>query len=261
MRNLTVHLVQANLVWEDVSANLQHLEELIKTIPVDAGIVVLPEMFATGFTMQPEKFAQSMDGEAVQWMQRMSAGRAVCGSLSVQENGRYYNRFIWVENGELKHFYDKRHLFSHGDEPNQYTQGYAHAQIEYMDWKIMPLICYDLRFPVWCRNTAGAHLQLFVANWPTVRILAWEKLLQARAIENQCYVAGANRVGADGNGIEHNGNSMVCSPKGDILLKETGFETIITHELNADELLQFRNQFPVLKDADHFIIDHEIPGY
>ncbi len=253
MRNLKIHLIQAHLAWQDSDANLKHFEALISPIEKD-GIVVLPEMFATGFTMQPEVYAQSMDGEAVQWMKKHSKNRVVCGSLSTHEKGKFYNRFIWVENGEIKYTYDKRHLFSHGSENEHYSPGNKQICIEYQGWKIQPFVCYDLRFPVWCRNTDEAHLMLFVANWPTVRISVWEKLLQARAIENQCFVAGVNRLGADGSGIEHNGNSMFVDAKGTVLGKQIDIEMVITKELNFESLLEFRNEFPVLFDRDNFNI-------
>lgn len=251
MQPLKLRLVQPDLVWEDSEANLRHLTGFIDN--PDAGeVVVLPEMFATGFTMQPEKFAQDMDGQAVKWMKRHSAGRVICGSLSIAEDGRYVNRFIWCENGEIAYVYDKHHLFSHGAEPAHYSAGSARVLVNYLGWKIIPFVCYDLRFPVWCRNTEEAHLMIFTANWPEVRIAAWQKLLQARAIENQCWVAGVNRVGDDGNGITHNGSTMLCDPKGEVLLQKTDTEAAVHVTLKPAELMKFREQFPVLKDRDQF---------
>jgi predicted amidohydrolase len=251
MQPLKLRLVQCDLVWEDSEANLRHLTSFIDR-PEAGELVVLPEMFATGFTMQPEKFAQTMDGPAVKWLKRHSKNRVICGSLSIEENGHYYNRFIWCEEGEVKAMYDKHHLFSHGAEPQHYTAGQSQTLIEYRGWKIKPFVCYDLRFPVWCRNVEEAHLMLFCANWPELRILAWEKLLQARAIENQCWVAGVNRVGDDGNNIPHSGSTMLCNPLGEILHHRSHTECSIKCELEPEELLSLRKQFPVLKDRDGF---------
>ena len=254
MQSLKLRLVQCDLAWEDSEANLRHLTSFIDR-PELGEVVVLPEMFATGFTMQPEKFAQNMEGPAVKWLKRHSKGRVICGSLSIEENGHFYNRFIWCENGEVKATYDKHHLFSHGEEPQHYTAGNAQILIEYEGWKIKPFICYDLRFPVWCRNVEEADLMIFCANWPEVRVAAWEKLLQARAIENQCWVAGVNRVGDDGNNIPHNGSTMLCSPLGELLQHRTQTECAVKCELNPDDLLSLRNQFPVLKDRDGFALN------
>ena len=251
MQYLNILAVQADLLWENAEGNLRHLDHLLADRN-DIDVIVLPEMFATGFTMKPEKQAQTMQGEAVQWMCRQSAGRAVCGSLSIEDQGQYYNRFIWAEHGEVKYTYDKRHLFGYGNEPKHYTAGEQLLIFEYKGWKIQPFVCYDLRFPVWCRNTTGVDLQIYVANWPQVRIAAWEKLLQARAIENQCYVIGVNRVGEDGNGIYHNGNSLLCSARGDVMWKSEQEEAAVVLKLDKGPLLDFRAQFPVLNDRDGF---------
>ncbi|MBS3914254.1 MAG: amidohydrolase [Bacteroidetes bacterium] len=253
MQHLKLYLVQANLTWENSTENLRHLGHLISGIPENS-LIILPEMFATGFTMKPEKYAQKMDGEAVKWMCENSTNKAICGSLSISENNSYFNRFLWAENGEIKAGYDKRHLFTHGSEMKHYTAGTVKITVEYQGWKILPFVCYDLRFPAWCRNTEQAELMLFVANWPQVRIKAWEKLLQARAIENQCFVVGVNRVGEDGNGIYHNGSSMVCDAWGEILVNKHDNEEVIHMELNPEKLMEFRRNFPVLEDADRFEI-------
>lgn len=251
MQPLKIRLVQTDLFWEDSEANLRYLTGPIDKA-VEGEVVILPEMFATGFTMQPEKYAQTMDGPAVKWMKRHSRNRVLCGSLSIEENGKYYNRFIWCENGEVKYTYDKHHLFSHGAEPQHYTAGNKRVLIDYLGWKIMPFVCYDLRFPVWCRNTDEVHLMIFTANWPEVRIQAWEKLLQARAIENQCYVAAVNRIGDDGNGIAHNGSTMLINPRGEVMEKRNDTEIALHCELDGESLLEFRKQFPVLDDRDMF---------
>lgn len=251
MQPLSVYLVQADLVWENAEENIRHLDHLLQGIP-DGALVLLPEMFATGFSMNPARVAQDSNGPAIDWLKRISAGKAVCGSLSFKENGKYYNRLIWAENGEVRAVYDKKHLFSYGKEQRFYESGTERICVDYRGWKILPFVCYDLRFPVWCRNTEEAELMLFVANWPQVRIKAWEKLLQARAIENQCYVAGVNRVGEDGNGVYHNGSSMVCDARGEILAHKTDEEAVICIDLDPNSLMEFRQSFPVLKDRDGF---------
>lgn len=254
MQNLTIIPVQFDMNWENSVENILYLDGLVPEKRAEGEVVVLPEMFNTGFTMRPEKFAETMDGEAVRWMKKKSMGRAVCGSISIEENGNYYNRFLWVENGDVKAIYDKRHLFSFGNEGKFYKPGNSRTVIEYAGWKIQPFICYDLRFPVWCRNDVEADLQIYVANWPQVRIFAWEKLLQARAIENQCYVVGVNRIGEDGNGNYHNGSSMVCDFSGESLFHKKNEEFAGSIALDQEMLRKVRMQFPVLKDADGFEI-------
>ncbi|MCC7297482.1 MAG: nitrilase family protein [Bacteroidia bacterium] len=253
MQHLNILAVQANLIWENPGANLRHLEHFIHSKP-EADLVVLPEMFATGFTMKPELCAENMDGESVQWLKKMSVGKAICGSLAIRENDQYFNRFLWAEDGAVKWQYDKRHLFSYGNEPRHYQPGTQKIIVEYKGWKIQPLVCYDLRFPVWCRNTEQAELCIFVANWPQVRIGAWQKLLQARAIENQCFVLGVNRVGEDGNNVYHNGSSMLCDFRGDVVWKNEDDEVAYLFQLAPSALMEFRRQFPVLEDMDGFEI-------
>ncbi|MBL7811227.1 MAG: nitrilase family protein [Bacteroidetes bacterium] len=251
MQNLKIKLVQADLVWENHLANLQHLTTLVGK-PVKGEVVILPEMFSSGFSMRPEIIAESMDGPSVQWMVAQSRNRVICGSLSIKENDRFYNRFIWCEKGEVKYIYNKRHLFSYSGENQFYTAGDEKVFISYLGWKIAPFICYDLRFPVWCRNTEKADLMLFVANWPERRIQAWDTLLPARAVENQCYVAGVNRVGKDGNQLWHCGHSSVYDFTGNrhcLLEKE---EQVYETELDYEVLDEFRSRFPFLSDADEF---------
>lgn len=253
MQPLTLHLIQADLAWENETENIRHLTRLAESTTADS-IVILPEMFATGFTMKPENFATTMGGKAVQWMLSLSVDRVVCGSLAVEEGGKFYNRFIWAQNGEIKGVYDKRHLFGHGNEHRHYTSGSRKLQMEYRGWKIAPYICYDLRFPVWSRNNNKTDLMIFVANWPQVRIKAWKRLLQARAIENQCFVAAVNRVGEDGKGIFHDGQSAIADPWGEWIKPPSDGEQVITSVLNPEILIEFRNQFPVLDDQDEFRI-------
>lgn len=254
MSNLNILAVQPDLVWENSTQNLRHLDHLLEGHD-GADLMVLPEMFATGFTMRPELHAQSMKGEAVSWMLEVSKSRAVCGSLAIKDGDNYYNRFIWAEDGKIRAHYDKKHLFSFGNEPKHYTPGNQRIVLNYKGVNVLPFVCYDLRFPVWCRNVEKADIMLFVANWPQVRIHAWDTLLQARAIENQCYVLGVNRVGEDGNNVYHNGNSACIGFKGDVLWKSENAEAAKLLQLDIQILNDYRSQFPVLADMDSFQIE------
>jgi predicted amidohydrolase len=258
MNDLKVTLVQSKLYWEDRSKNLRHFTGLLRNIKKGStDIVILPEMFATGFSMNSEKLAESMEGESINWMQRMASEKntVITGSLIIKEGEDYFNRLIWMTpEGSLRH-YDKRHLFRMAKEDRHYTAGCQKLIVEYKGWRICPMICYDLRFPVWCRNTSSQRydLLLFVANWPVKRIMAWKQLLMARAIENQCYVAGVNRIGKDGNGVTYNGHSALIDPAG----KKTsqipaGVQSVATIKLSAHELEKTRRALPFLNDADEF---------
>jgi omega-amidase len=279
MSTLTITGIQTTLHWENKAANLQKLEEKINSIKEKTEIVILPEMFSTGFSMQPEKLAEAMDGETVQWMKRIAAGKKIIltGSLIIQEadqtetvRPRYYNRLVWMlPNGQYG-YYDKRHLFAYAGEDKHYTAGTKRLIASVKGWKINLLVCYDLRFPVWARQTpplsTGGEKQgvrydvlIYVANWPEKRIHAWKTLLQARAIENQCYVVGVNRVGDDGAGIHYTGNSMVVDPMGEVLYQKKDEEDIFTVTLDKDHLNAVRKTFPFWKDADGFIIAHSSP--
>jgi predicted amidohydrolase len=223
----------------------------------DAGpdeLIVLPEMFATGFSMRPEKIAQSMNGEIVSWMKENSRDKLICGTVAISEDGCFYNRFIACANGEIIAIYDKRHLFSYAGEDKHYTPGQSLTHFEYMGWNIKPLVCYDLRFPVWCRNVEKADLMLFCANWPEARIKAWDTLLTARAIENQCYVLGVNRVGADGNSKQYNGHTQLIDMLGQNLFVHEHAETTELVMLEKEKIHSHRNEFPFLTDADQFEI-------
>ena len=268
MSILTISGIQTNLHWEDKKANLQMLEEKISSISQQTEIIVLPEMFSTGFSMQPEKLAEPMDGETVQWMKRVSAARRVIltGSIIIQENGHYFNRLVWMlPNGQVG-CYDKRHLFAYGNEDEHYSAGTKRFIASVKGWKINLQVCYDLRFPVWSRQTPGLRTErgqggeaeydvlIYVANWPERRSHAWKILLQARAIENQCYVVGVNRVGEDGNEVYHSGESMVVDPLGDVLYHKKDQEDIFTVSLDKSHLDTVRSKFPFWRDADRFRI-------
>ena len=270
MSTLTCTLIQTKLFWQNAEANRNMLEEKINLIKEKTEIVILPEMFATGFSMQPEKFAETMDGETVAWMRKIASNKKIIltGSLMIKAPSPlekagdevFYNRLIWMlPNGNCG-CYDKRHLFAYGDEHNHYTAGEKRCIASVKGWKINLQVCYDLRFPVWVRqqfndeNNFEYDVLIYVANWPERRSLAWKTLLQARAIENQCYVIGVNRVGNDGNNIYHAGDSMVVDPMGEILYHKKDEEDIFTIELNKECLEEVRKKFPFWKDADKFII-------
>ncbi|HEV7622032.1 MAG TPA: amidohydrolase [Flavisolibacter sp.] len=260
MPDLNISLVQTHLHWEDKEANLKVLEQKINKIEAPAQVVVLPEMFPTGFSMKPELFAEKMDGRVMQWMKKIAAEKKIIltGSVIIEEEGKYFNRLIWMlPNGQCGH-YDKRHLFAYGDEHLHYTPGNKRMIASVNGWKINLLVCYDLRFPVWSRQQLNEKKEfeydvlIYVANWPERRNTAWKSLLQARAIENQAYVIGVNRVGIDGNNINHSGDSMAIGPLGEILYHNENREECFTIALNKEHLLQTREKFPFYKDADEF---------
>jgi omega-amidase len=256
---LKITTVQTDLHWENPGANLHMLDEKIRAIQEQTHIVVLPEMFSTGFSMNPKVLAQGMDGEAVTWMKKIAAGKKIiiAGSLIIEENGQYFNRLVWIQpDGKTGH-YDKRHLFGYADEDTHYTAGNKRLITSVNGWKINLLVCYDLRFPVWARQQQqeGApeyDVLIYVANWPEKRNHAWKTLLAARAIENQCYVVGVNRVGLDGKDIQYAGDTMVIDPFGEIVYTKNGAEDIHTTTLERSVIENARNKFPFLKDADDF---------
>jgi len=259
MSALSFTLIQTALHWEDKAANLRMLEEKIEALE-GAQVVVLPEMFSTGFSMKPELLAETMDGPSVQWMKDLSARKKIIltGSLIIEEEGRYTNRLLWVlPNGQVG-IYDKRHRFGYAGEDKHYAAGNRRLVASVNGWKINLMVCYDLRFPVWARqqrDEAGNFeydVLIYVANWPERRNTAWKTLLQARAIENQCYVIGVNRVGKDGNDIYHSGDSMVVDPLGAILYHNAHDEDVHTVTLSKTDLQEIRDRFPFLKDGDEF---------
>ena len=264
MQNLTVTLIQSTLYWEEPARNLEMFTEKIEGITENTDLIVLPEMFTTGFSMKPLLVAEPMGGQGLQWMQKIAAQRncVVCGSLSVEDNGKYYNRFFWVRpNGTFEH-YDKKHLFTYAGENKDYTGGEKKLVVELKGWKIMPLICYDLRFPVWSRNRFRESegfdydVLLYVANWPETRSHAWRIMLMARAIENQAYVIGVNRLGVDGNEISYSGDSAIISPKGEnlsnLMPQQEGVETVV---MPRCQLHSYRDSFRPWADWDAFSFD------
>jgi omega-amidase len=264
MSTLTITTIQSTLHWEDKQANLAMFEKKIMGISEKTEIVILPEMFSTGFSMKPETLAEKMDGETVAWMKRIAAQKRIVltGSVIIEDEGHYFNRLIWMMPNGQYGFYDKRHLFAYAGEHEHYMPGNKRLIASVKGWRILLIVCYDLRFPVWCRQmppaTEGGEelydLLICVANWPERRNVAWKTLLQARAIENQCYVAGVNRVGHDGNNIAHSGDSMIVSPMGEVMYTRQNDEDIYTLTLQKDALEEVRKKLPFLDDADDFII-------
>jgi predicted amidohydrolase len=265
MQHLKVTLIQSDLYWQNAEANLSMFEEKIWEIGESTDLIVLPEMFNTGFTMDVAKAAEMINGRSFRWMKQMAAQMkaVVTGSLIIKEAGIYYNRLVWMEPDGNHYHYDKRHLFRLGNEDQYYQAGESRLIRKIRNWKIMPLICYDLRFPVWSRNIFNENQQeldydllIYIANWPGARINAWDTLLQARAIENQSYVVGVNRIGEDGNGISYNGHSTVINPKGRRLFYNEDKPTAITLSFEYEKLIEFRKKFPVYLDQDKFKLDN-----
>jgi len=265
MQDLRVTILQSNLHWENIEANLKMFAEKIFFIKEKTDLIVLPEMFSTGFSMNNKALAEKMNGRTFEWMKKMAKEKncVVAGSVIIEERKKYYNRLIWMlPDGKFK-TYDKRHLFRYANEQNFYTAGNKKLIVELNGWKICPMICYDLRFPVWIRNRltpnpfpkgkGGYDVLLFVTNWPERRSHPWKTLLMARAMENQCYVFGVNRIGNDGNNIYHSGDSAAINFKGEIISKikphEESIETIV---LSKHELDDWRKTFPAWMDADKF---------
>lgn len=263
MNNLHITTIQANLFWENKQANLDMFEQKIAAAG-KTEIIVLPEMFSTGFSMQPEKFAEQMDGYSVAWMRNMAAKYRVIitGSLMIEEDGKFYNRLVWMLPNGFFGFYNKRHLFAYAGEQEHYSPGNKRLIASVSGWKINLQVCYDLRFPVWSRQQIKKQddgnmepefdLLIYVANWPERRSHAWRSLLVARAIENQCYVVGVNRVGNDGNNIYHSGDSMVIDPLGDTLYHSKDEESVNTIALSKENVEVIRKKFPFWMDADDF---------
>jgi omega-amidase len=279
MSSLTITIIQSRLYWEDKEANLRMFEEKINSIKEKTEMVILPEMFSTGFSMNTASLAEKMDGVTIQWMTRIAKERRIIltGSLIIEEDGYYYNRLIWMlPVGQYGH-YDKRHLFGYAGENQSYSPGNKRLIASVNGLKLNLQICYDLRFPVWASQQSFVppllakkrvsnfdafkepehpeyDILVYVANWPERRNHAWKTLLQARAIENQCYVIGLNRVGKDGNDIYYSGDSMIVDPLGKPIYEKAHEEAVFTITLHKEKVDEIRTQFPFWKDADHFVI-------
>lgn len=256
MQSLNFTVVQTSIYWEDIKANLAHFSLKLESVS-DTDVIILPETFSTGFSMNVSKLGKDSAQMTLQWMKDMAAEKqsAIMGSYMNYnaQTDTYHNTLAFVEADGKTQFYHKRHLFSPGEESKHYTKGNERLVIDYKGWKICPQICYDLRFPVFSRNTVGYDILIYVANWPEKRNYAWQQLLKARAIENQCYLIACNRIGEDGNGINHIGNSCIVNFMGE----EIGFsneDKNYQFNLSKAPLIQFREQFPVLEDRDEFTI-------
>ncbi|CAM2842878.1 amidohydrolase [Flavobacterium frigoris] len=254
---MKVALIQSALIWENPEANRAYFEEKINAIAEDVNLVVLPEMFTTGFTMGPAKVAETMQGETVMWMQALAKAKnaAITGSVVIEEeNATFYNRMLFVfPSGEIQH-YDKRHLFTLAGEDKVYSRGTQKLIVEYLGWRICPFVCYDLRFPVFSRNVENYDLLIYVASWPKTRIKAWDTLLAARAIENMSCVVGVNRIGTDANGYEYIGHSQVLDCLGEHLIAPQESEGVFITTLNQSTLIETRKKLNFLNDKDSFEI-------
>lgn len=272
MPTLSITTIQTDLYWEDKEANLRMLEEKINNVREKMEVVVLPEMFTTGFSMNPERLAEKMDGSTVAWMKKIAAAKNIIltGSVIIEDEGNYYNRLLWILPNGQGGYYDKRHRFAYAGEDEHYAAGNKRFIASVKGWKINLQVCYDLRFPVWSRQSMHSHLPeedgkgpleaeydllIYVANWPARRILAWKTLLAARAIENQSYVIGVNRTGTDGHDIYYSGESMIVDPMGEVLYTKEHEEDIFTISLQKQKLDEVRTKLPFLKDADRFHIE------
>jgi predicted amidohydrolase len=251
---MNVALIQTDIIWENPSENRKNLEEKIKALNESIDLIVFPEMFTSGFTMHPNLVAETMNGVTVLWLKNIAKTKncAITGSLVIVENGNLYNRMVFVfPNGEIQH-YDKKHLFTLAGEDKIYTSGKEKVIVNYKDFKICLQVCYDLRFPVFSRNTENYDLLIYVANWPKVRTNAWDILLKARAVENVSYVIGVNRIGTDNNNFEYIGHSQIIDELGNFILKPTENEGVFIADFDKNKMLETRNKLNFLDDRDYF---------
>lgn len=257
MQDLNVSLIQSDLHWSDPDKNKRVLGEKINSLQQSTDLIILPEMFTTGFTMEASSFAEEMDGKTMEWMayQADKSGAVVTGSIIIKENDNFFNRLIWMYPGGMYQVYDKRHLFAMAGEDQHYKSGDERLIVKINEWRICPMVCYDLRFPVWSRNKDDFDVLVYLANWPDTRSYDWNTLLKARAIENQCYVIGVNRVGEDPNGHSYNGDSCVIDPGWNKTIFHHEKEEIChTSTLSFDHLQKVRSSLPFLQDKDSFVI-------
>ncbi len=251
---MKISLVQADIQWEAIAENLNHYDQLLEGLETE--LVILPEMFQTGFSMNAPQFAEKMDGRTMNWMleKAVQLDAAVVGSLMIEEDGEFFNRMIWMMPDGTYGKYDKRHLFRMAKEHHVYGQGDERIILKYKDFRFCTQICYDLRFPVWSRNEDDYDCLIYVANWPAVRAYPWKQLLIARAIENLSYVIGVNRCGTDGKGFDYSGDSALIDFKGHKVVEVSGKEKVISSTLDLAALEQFRKDFPAMMDADDFAV-------
>lgn len=253
---MKIALIQTSLSWENPMENRSHLVQKINGFMEEVDLIILPEMFSSGFTMNPKAVSETMQGETVSWLQHLAKAKncAITGSLVIEEKGNYYNRLVFVfPNGDIK-TYDKRHLFTLAGEDKIYTAGTEKLIVEYKGFRICPLVCYDLRFPVFSRNAENYDVLLYVANWPKPRINAWDILLKARAVENMCYTIGVNRIGTDNNNLEYVGHSQAVDFLGNYLLEPQETDGIFIISLDKEKLFETRIKLPFLDDKDDFKI-------
>ncbi|MCB9167229.1 MAG: amidohydrolase [Flavobacteriales bacterium] len=258
MRDLRVSAVQSMLHWEDAAANRAMFAGKLAALRGATDLVVLPEMFTTGFSMRSDDLAETMDGPTLTWMRQQAAelDAALYGSAIIVDEGRAYNRGLFVRPDGGTSIYDKRHLFRFADETSHFSPGSERVVVAWRDWRILLQVCFDLRFPVFSRNRNDYDLALYIANWPEPRRTPWSKLLLARAIENQCYVVGANRVGMDGKGVHYTGDSIVVDPRGEVIAEvDPSQEGTATVMLERNALEEFRAKFPVAREADDFLLE------
>lgn len=256
--DLQLALIQTRLIWQDPAANRAQFELLLEQAR-GADLIVLPEMFSTGFSMQSAELAEPENGPTSRWLseQARRIGAVITGSLIIQAaDGSYRNRLLWVRPDGSQAFYDKRHLFRMAGEHKHYAAGNQQVVLELKGWRVRPLVCYDLRFPVWSRAAGGTDLLLYTANWPAARRQHWNRLLPARAIENLCYVAAVNRIGEDGKGFAYSGDSQVLDFQGDSLLSAGAEPGVFRVTLNGSELAAYRERFPAHLDADQFVLQN-----
>lgn len=253
---MKVTIIQSPLIWENPKQNRSYFEEKINSISENTDLIVLPEMFTSGFTMNPINVAETMQGETVLWLQSLAKAKncAITGSVVIEENSNFYNRMLFVfPSGEIQ-FYDKRHLFTLAGEDKVYTAGTQKLIVDYLGWKICPLICYDLRFPVFSRNSEDYDLLIYVASWPKIRINAWDTLIKARAIENMSYAIGVNRIGEDDNGYQYTGHSQVVGFLGEYLVEPNESEAVFSVDLDKEKMMVTRQKLGFLNDRDAFEI-------
>lgn len=264
MKNIiNISIIQNDIFWEDKVKNFKNYERLFNQIPSSTDIIILPEMFTTGFSMNADKLGEDMNGQSIEWLKTQAnlLNSVIVNSLIIKENNNFYNRLVWMQPNGVYYSYDKRHLFRMGKEHSVYTAGVRKTIVQYKGWKFNLQICYDLRFPVWSRNMRQPSqyhydVLIYVANWPSARKQHWSTLLQARAIENQAYVIGVNRVGIDGNKLKYTGNSTVIDHKGKVLWAAPEAPTLHTVSLDKSKLITYRTNFPAWMDSDNFVLSN-----
>ena len=260
MNDLHLAYIQADLRWEEPQSNLEHFSELLKEAPSGTDLVLLPETFNTGFPVNPLRFAETPDGTTMNWMRTKAQelDAVICGTMLLNLNGHYHNSLVWMRPDGSYELYHKRHTFTIGGEKEPIERGTEQLIVELKGWRIKPMICYDIRFPVWSKNhyQNGAFdydLGIYLANFPSARIFVWDTLLMARAIENQAYFVGVNRIGKDPDGVHYSGDSQVINPKGEVIcIAKSDMEAVAPYTLDYEKLQSFREKFPVGKDWDSF---------